>query len=98
MAAKIEQQTADVRAEITRITGKADAQIISAIEEEKSQGFQLLVNAAGGEKAFNLLRFSEQLNPDLKIQVIHAGNGTLWTDLDKAGLSDLGGAKILNRK
>ena len=27
--------------------------------------------------------------------VVHAGPGTLWTDLEKAGLSDLGGGQIL---
>jgi len=37
------------------------------------------------------------LNPALKINILHAGEGTLWTDLEKATLGDLGGAKQLKK-
>ena len=30
--------------------------------------------------------------------ILHAGPGTLWTDLEKAGLGDLGGATLLREK
>ncbi len=35
---------------------------------------------------------------DLKINILHAGPGTLWTDLEKAGLADLGAGKALAPK
>ena len=35
------------------------------------------------------------LGDDLKINILHAGPGTLWTDLEKAGLSDLGAGQAL---
>ena len=35
------------------------------------------------------------LGDDLKINILHAGPGTLWTDLEKAGLADLGAGQAL---
>ncbi|MFA7231013.1 MAG: SPFH domain-containing protein [Victivallaceae bacterium] len=96
--AQIAQQTANVRADVTRTIGQANATITSMIEGEKSRGFQLKVNAGGGPEAYNLLIFSEELNPELQMQVIHAGEGTLWTDLKNLGFGELGGAKILSSK
>jgi hypothetical protein len=34
------------------------------------------------------LQLVENLNPELKIRILHAGNGTLWTDL-KSGALDI---------
>ena len=44
--------------------------------------------------------FAESLNPKMKLNIIHAGEGTLWTDLEKTGFAELGGAEQLktNRK
>ena len=41
------------------------------------------------------LRFVDSLGPDLSIRVIHAGEGTLWTDLKGSSLAlpSSGGAK-----
>jgi len=95
--ARIAQETAAVRAAITRTLGQADAQVITLVEGEKSRGFQLKVGAIGSPAAYNLLTFSEKLNPNLSVQIIHAGNGTLWTDLKNPDLGNLAGAKILAR-
>ena len=35
------------------------------------------------------------LDDNIKVNILHSGSGTLWTDLQKAGLGDLGGAKLL---
>ena len=96
LVAKTAQETAAVRAAVTRISGQADAQVISMVEGEKSNGFKLQVGAIGSPAAYNLLMFSKQLNPKLEMQIIHAGEGTLWTDLKKQGFGELGGAKILS--
>jgi hypothetical protein len=45
--------------------------------------------------AFSLLEFAGRLNPDLRVNIIHAGPGTLWTDLEKANLGELGGSRLL---
>ncbi len=93
--AEVEKQTAAVHAEKVTKLGRAAAEVITRVEGEKARGFQLKVKAFGDPAAYNLWTFASQLSPDVKINILHAGPGTLWTDLEKAGLSGLGGAKIL---
>jgi hypothetical protein len=38
------------------------------------------------------------LNDWIRINIIHAGEGTLWTDLENARLGDLGGAAVLSTR
>ena len=54
--------------------------------------------AFGDPAAFSLWEFADSLRPDLRINILHAGQGTLWTDIQKASLGELGGATLLNRK
>ena len=93
--AEIEKNTAAARAEKTTTLGKAQAEVIRMVEGEKAAGFQLKVKAYGDPVAYNLWTFANGLSPDMKINILHSGPGTLWTDLQKAGLGDLGGARLL---
>ncbi len=95
---QIAQETAKVRAGTARILGEAKASVISMVEGEMAKGFELKLKAISDPEAYNLLRFSEELNPDIDVKVIHAGEGTLWTDLEKAGLAEVGGAKAVTRE
>lgn len=92
-AAEIEKQTAGVRAERITTLGSADAQVVSLVEGEKAKGQQLKVKAFGDAEAYNLWTLAGALNDDLRINILHSGPGTLWTDLEKAGLADLGAGK-----
>lgn len=94
-AAEIEKLTAGVNAERITTLGTADAEVVRLVEGEKAKGQQLKVKAFGDAEAYNLWTFALGLADDLKINVIHAGPGTLWTDLEKAGLSDLGAGQAL---
>ena len=94
-AAEIDKQTAGVNAARVTTLGTADAEVVRLVEGEKAKGQQLKVKAFGDAEAYNLWTFAENLSDELKINVLHAGPGTLWTDLEKAGLSDLGGSQIL---
>lgn len=94
-AAEIDKQTAGVNAARITTLGTADAEVVRLVEGEKAKGQQLKVKAFGDAEAYNLWTFAQNLSDDLKINVLHAGPGTLWTDLEKAGLSDLGGGQIL---
>ena len=71
---------------------------VSLAGGEKAAGLQLKAKAFGDPTAFALWELARALNPDMQIRVIHAGTGTLWTDLEKAGAGDLGGAVILQDK
>ena len=95
LVARTAQETAGVRASVTRISGQADARVITMVEGEKSNGFKLQLGAIGNPAAYSLLMFGKELNPNLNIQIIHAGEGTLWTDLKQSGLSSLGAVKAL---
>jgi regulator of protease activity HflC (stomatin/prohibitin superfamily) len=96
-AAEIEQQTALVRADKTRKLGQAQASTVAWVEGEKARGFELKAAAFGDPAAFTLWEFANNLNKDLRVNILHAGPGTLWTDLEKATLGELGGAAVLNK-
>ncbi|MEA3187056.1 MAG: hypothetical protein QOD99_886 [Chthoniobacter sp.] len=96
--ADIQKETAGVRAEKTTKLGQAQADVIRLVEGEKANGFQLKIKAFGDPVAYNLWMFADSLSSAMKINILHSGPGTLWTDLEKASLGELGGAKILQEK
>jgi regulator of protease activity HflC (stomatin/prohibitin superfamily) len=98
MAAEIARQTATLRAERVKKLGHAEAEAIQRVEGEKARGFVAKTKALGDPVAFNMAEFAGNLNPDVKINIIHAGEGTLWTDLERASLGELGGAKVVGEK
>ena len=95
--AEIDQQTAGVRAEKTTTLGKAEAEVIRMVEGEKAAGYQLKIKAYGDPVSYNLWTFANALDPELKVNILHSGAGTLWTDLQRAGLGELGGARVLQQ-
>jgi regulator of protease activity HflC (stomatin/prohibitin superfamily) len=97
-AAEIEQQTALVRADKTRKLGQAQANTVAWVEGEKAKGFELKAAAFGDPAAFTLWEFANSLNKDMRVNILHAGPGTLWTDLEKTTLGELGGAAMLDKK
>ena len=71
-------------------------QALQKVDGERARGLQLKAAAFNDPPAYAQYRFAETLNPEMKLNIIHAGSGTLWTDLAKsAGLAELGGAKTL---
>ncbi|MDQ5909921.1 MAG: hypothetical protein QG599_2016 [Pseudomonadota bacterium] len=96
-AAEIEKQTAVVRADKTRKLGQAQATTVTLVEGEKARGFELKAAAFGDPAAFTLWEFAQNLNPEVQVNILHAGPGTLWTDLEKANLGELGGAAVLKQ-
>ncbi len=93
--AEIEKETAGVRAQKTTVLGKAKADVIRLVEGEKAKGYQVKIKSFGDPAAYNLWTLANSLNGDLKINILHSGAGTLWTDMGKAGAAELGGAKLL---
>jgi predicted amino acid racemase len=47
---------------------------------------------------FTLWQFANNLNKDVRVNILHAGSGTLWTDLEMATLGELGGATLVDGK
>lgn len=96
--ADIARETASIRAERVRKLGRAEADAIKLVEGEKANGLLLKAQAFGDPQAFALWEFAHNLNPAITFNILHAGTGTLWTDLEKARLSDLGGAGVITDK
>jgi hypothetical protein len=97
-ASLIDKQTAGVRAARTTRLGKAEADVVRLVEGERAKGSQLKAKAFGDPVAYNLWIFAGSLSDQLKVNILHAGDGTLWTDLEKASLGEVGGAQILQQK
>ncbi len=96
--ADIARETAAIRADRVRKLANADAAAIKMVEGEKANGLLLKATAFGDPQAFALWEFAGNLNPDITFNILHTGPGTLWTDLQKARLSDLGGAESVIQK
>jgi hypothetical protein len=65
------------------------------VEGEKAAGFGLKAAALGDPRAYTLWEFSDSLNGEIRVNILHAGSGTLWTDIEQRALGNLGGAKVL---
>ena len=97
-AAEIEKQTAGARAERLTTLGAAEAQVVTLVEGEKAKGEQLKVKAFGDAESYNLWVLAAALSDKLQINILHTGPGTLWTDLEKAGLADIGAGRAVQQK
>lgn len=95
--AEIEKQTAQLRGDKLRKLGEAQAKTVTLVEGEKAKGFAMKVTAIGDPSAYTLWEFANNLNNEVRINILHAGPGTLWTDLEKATLGELGGATLLQK-
>lgn len=96
-AAEIKKLTAAIAANKVRVLGEAEAQALKKVDGEKANGLQLKTAAFGDPIAYAQWRFADALNPKVKLNIIHSGEGTLWTDLEKTGFAELGGAQQLKK-
>ncbi len=85
--AEINLDTAKIRAEIVRIGGEADAKAKFLVENEKALGVKRRAEVFKTPATLADLQFVDSLGPDLSIRVLHAGEGTLWTDLKGSTLA-----------
>ncbi len=81
--AQINLERAEIQAEITRVSGEAEVQAEFVVSNEEALGRKMRADVFSNPSALAELRFVETLNPDVGIRIIHAGEGTLWTDLEK---------------
>jgi hypothetical protein len=72
---------AAVQAQITQVQGEAKVQAEYRVANEKALGEQLRAGVFKNPATLAELTFVDRLNPDAGIRIIHAGEGTLWTDL-----------------
>lgn len=92
--AELKKQTAEINAGITRILGKADADVIEVTKKAEATKFELLVKAYGGASAYNLATFADLLPKEMRLEYRYSGPGTFWTNT-QSDLEDLAVKKIL---
>ena len=79
--AGINLEKAALQASITQVQGEAKVKAEFVVANEKALGEQLRSGVFKNPATLAELTFVDKLNPSLGIRIIHAGEGTLWTDL-----------------
>ncbi len=85
--AEINLEAAKIRAEITRTKGEAEANARFLVENEEALGVKRRAEVFKTPGTLADLEFVKNLNPAVSIRVLHAGEGTLWTDLKGASIA-----------
>jgi uncharacterized membrane protein YqiK len=91
--AEINLEAAKIRAEITRTKGEADARAKFLVDNEEALGVKRRAAVFKSPGTLADLEFVKNLNPEVSIRVLHAGEGTLWTDMKGASLAVPSSAK-----
>ena len=85
LVAEKQQEIAQLEAQRTKLLGEAQAQVQRLLGEARAGLFKLKVAAFKGDgDAFARYTLAESVPDDLTIRLVETGEGTLWTDLDKA--------------
>jgi hypothetical protein len=79
--AQINLQKATVQAQITQVQGEAKVKSEFIVKNEEARGEQMRAAVFQNPATLAELTFVNDLNPSVGIRIIHAGEGTLWTDL-----------------
>jgi len=80
-AAELNLQKATIQAQIAQVQGEAKVQSSFIVANERARGEKLRVSVFNDPSTLADLTFVDNLNPGLSIKILHAGPGTLWTDM-----------------
>ena len=86
--AKIQLKRSEIEAKRQQLTGETEVKADFIKRSEAAKGIRMKSEALGKSGILADMKLVESLNPALKLQVIYAGEGTLWTDL-KSGVIPL---------
>lgn len=81
--ATINLERSTVQAGIIQVKGEAEVQAAFRVDNERAAGEKLRGAVFKDPATLADLTFVDKLNPLVGIRILHAGEGTLWTDLDK---------------
>lgn len=84
--AAIQKITAELDAQARIVMAEAESSGEKLIEEAKAEKFKLAVEAFGGAEAYVNWVFADKLPDDINLNLLYAGEGTLWTDSKNLGL------------
>ena len=86
--ARIQLKCSEIEAKRRQLTGETEVKADFIRRNEMAQGIRMKAETLGKQGIMADMKLIEALNPNLKLQVIYAGEGTLWTDL-KSGVIPL---------
>ncbi|NLF94451.1 MAG: hypothetical protein GX564_11255 [Oligosphaeraceae bacterium] len=86
--ANITLERSALEAKTTKLLGETEVLVENMLKKELALGSRMKADALGALGIMSDLKLIENLNPELVVKIIHAGEGTLWTDL-KAGSINL---------
>ena len=81
LVAAIDKQAAEFEAKKVVALGEAEAKAERLQQEAKAAKFALAVDAFGQPAAYTQWQFAEGLPERIDLNLLYAGEGTLWTDL-----------------
>ena len=81
--ATINLERSTVQAGIIQVKGEAEVQAAFRLDNERAAGEKLRGAVFQDPASLADLTFVDKLNPAVGIRILHAGEGTLWTDLEK---------------
>ena len=85
--AEIQLKKSEIIAKTNQLKGETETKARFLVENEKARGELLRAKAVGDGSLLAQLIMVNTLNPQVKVNIIHAGEGTLWTDLKGAAVS-----------
>lgn len=82
LVAKIALETQKIDTQIAVTLSEADAEVARFRGNKEAELNRLQVDAFGGAETYNAYIFATQALPEekLSVRILHAGEGTLWTD------------------
>ena len=86
--AQIQLKRSEIEAKRSQLTGETEVKADFIKRNELAQGIRMKADALGKQGIIADMKLIEALNPQLKLQLFYAGEGTLWTDL-KSGVIPL---------
>ncbi len=85
--AAIQLERSDFQAKIQKLKGEADVRKKFMLENERAIGTRKKAAILGALGIMADLKLVESLNDKVKVQLIYAGDGTLWTDIKSGAVS-----------
>ena len=85
--AEINLKAAQIKADIVRSQGEAEAKAKFLVENERALGAKRRAEVFAAPSSLADLQFVESLSKDLSIHILHSGEGTLWTDMKNPAIA-----------
>ena len=85
--AQLQLKRSELDAARTKLKGETDVTVDFMRNNERALGVEMKAKALGASGVMADLMLVEKLNSNVKLQVIYAGDGTLWTDLKSGSIT-----------